>query len=168
MKTMRTIRNKQLTLNFWLHEFIEAELPYDAVVLNWKHINEFSEERCLQIAQYIQKKRDYINSKFRAKNAGNEIKIKIMSGFRCIAWEILRKRDGKSQHTKSWAVDGQPDNCSPELAIEIIQHLQEIDGPVNGHKGGFAIKKPEYKDGKIIKIGFVHYDLRGVIARWEY
>jgi len=163
---MRTIPNRKLTDNFWLYEIIEAQLPKEAVELNWKHIDEFDEANAKKIAEFIQSIRDLINIKFWNRQDG--IGLRITSGFRCKEWEQIRGRSGNSRHTKSDAVDVQP-ICPPELAVEIIQYLYEIFSPrKTGHRGGFAIKKPTYQDGKIIAVGFAHFDLRPTVARWEY
>jgi hypothetical protein len=167
---MRTLENIQLTPNFRLYEFIEGiNLPYEAIQLNWQNIDDFSLQKCRMIAELMQEKRAYINRVFRTKNKGKEIKIIVLSGFRCLAWERIRNRDGNSQHVQSWAADIQPDNCSDELAVEIIAHLRDKEWDIRlGHKGGFAIKEPAYKNGQIETIGFAHYDMRPNPARWNY
>lgn len=164
----KTIPNQKLTANFSLYEFIEATLPKEAVAMNWKHINEFREAEFIKLANFLQSLRNSINQQFRAENNGNEIGLQITSGFRCKAWEHFRKRSGNSQHTIA-AADIQPTNCPPQLAVKIMDYFFKKHNPrTGGHFGGFAIKRPEIKDGKIIRIGFLHYDLRGWVARWEY
>jgi hypothetical protein len=166
---MKNIPNEKLTDNFWLYEFIEA-LPPKGTEMNWKHIDEFSLSRCRMVAKQLQRRRNLINQVFKERNDGLEIGLKITSGFRCKAWEKYRKRDGNSQHTMSWAADVQPVNCSDELAVEIMQWLYKIDNPRNsdGHQGGFAIKLPTREKGNITSIGFLHYDCRTGMARWNY
>lgn len=165
---MRTIPNRKITDNFSLYEFIEATLPAEAVALNWKHISEFREAEFIKLANFLQSLRNSINQQFRAENNGNEIGLRITSGFRCKAWERLRKRSGDSQHTIA-AADVQPTNCSPQLAVKIMDHLCKKYHPrTTGHFGGFAIKRPDIENGRILRIGFLHYDLRGWTARWEY
>ena len=166
---MKTIPNRKLTNNFSLYEFIEAQLPPEAIALNWKHISEFKEAEYVKLANFLQSLRNSVNQQFRAENGGREIGMRITSGFRCKAWEHLRKRSGDSQHTIGAAADIQPTNCSPELAIKIMDYLyKKYYSRTTGHFGGFAIKRPDIEKGKIIRIGFLHYDLRGWTARWEY
>lgn len=168
---MSEIKNKKVTDNFWLYEIIDAH-PADSREFKeivWNNIREFNEKNAEKVLQFLQIKRDYINSKFKDKNGGREIGIKITSGFRPVVWEKKRGRSGLSRHTKSDAADIQPTNCSPELAVEIIQHLYDIDSDrETGHQGGFAIKKPVIVYDKVKLIGFAHYDLRGLPARWWY
>lgn len=137
--------------------------------MNWENISEFDIEKAQQIANLIQAKRDDINKAFKEKNKFQDIGLTITSGFRCKAWEAHQGRSGNSRHTQSDAMDIQPIKCSKELAVEILQYLFEKGKSTRtGHLGGFAIKKPSYKDGKVMAVGFLHYDLRGVYARWEY
>lgn len=165
---MKTIPNKKLTDNFWLYEFIEANLPPEGIKMNWDNIDQFSEKEALKMAEFLQKIRELINIVFRDKNGNQEIGIRITSGWRCKEWELFRNRSGKSQHVIC-AADIQPTNCSNELAVEIIKYLYHVFSPrETGHKGGFAIKEPTYKDGQIVAVGFAHFDLRKSVARWEY
>ena len=39
---MRQIPNHHLTKNFTLYEMIEAQLPYEAVQLNWQNYDDFN------------------------------------------------------------------------------------------------------------------------------
>lgn len=168
---MKTFPNEQVTKNFSLYEFIEAHPSgseeFKEIV--WSNIAEFNLNNAKRILEFIQRKRDYINSNFRSLNGGEDIGLKITSGFRPVQWEKLQKRSGTSKHTLSMAVDVQPIKCSPELAVKILQHLYEKDAPRDsGHQGGFALKKPVIVNNVVKSIGFIHYDLRGVPDRWFY
>jgi hypothetical protein len=169
---MSTENNIKLTPNFWLYEFIEASPSNNQQFKNiaWKNIGEFNADNVIRLAQFLQSKRDYVNNMFRAENSGREIGLKITSAFRPVEWELLQKRSGNSRHTKTDAADIQPINCTPTLAVKIMKHLESIDSPLDtGHQGGFAVKHPTYdKKGNIQLIGFLHYDLRGTVARWTY
>jgi hypothetical protein len=166
---MRTLPNEKLTLNFTLYEFIESQLPFQGVQMNWANISDFRKDRAKRLCELMETKRTLINNVFRQKNGGKEIGLRFTSAFRSVEWERFRGRSGDSQHTQSWGGDVQPTNVSDELAVQILEYLYSIDNDrATGHLGGFAIKKPEYKNGKIIKIGFLHYDLRGTVARWTY
>jgi hypothetical protein len=161
---MRTLPNQKLTLDFTLYEFIESQLPFQAVQINWANIADFKKDRAKRICELLQVKRQLINNIFREKNGNKEIGLRITSGFRAVEWERLRGRSGESQHTQSWAVDVQPTGCSDQLAIEIMRFLYAMDNNIaTGHLGGFAIKHPSTQG-----VGFLHYDLRGTVARWTY
>jgi hypothetical protein len=164
------MRNRKISHNFHLYEFIEAALPPQAVELNWEHISQFKEELYLKLASELQKIRNQVNIEFRTGNAGNEIGLRITSGFRCLEWELLRGRTGTSQHCVGAAADVQPVGCSDRMAVEIMYWLWDQHWPrQTGWPGGFAMSKPIYTQGGIIeRIGFLHYDLRGQVARWEY
>lgn len=169
---MKTIPDKKLTRNFSLYELIQSSLPPVAVQLNWKHIDEFmvNYNTWIKLADHLQAIRNMINSEFRIGNGDNEIGVHITSAFRCRKWEIRQKRNGSSQHCVGAAADIQPVGCSNRLAVDIMQWLYNKhwhrDG---GHHGGFAIKQPTYtQKGTITLIGFLHYDLRGHVARWTY
>jgi len=166
----RTLPDRSLTRNFRLYEFIESALPFQAVWLNWKYINEFQEHEYQRLAEYMQCVRNMINAEFRQGNGGNEIGIRVTSGFRCLAWEMIRNRPGTSQHTVLAAADIQPTGCRPAMAVEILAWLFQKYSPIShGHKGGFAIKNPTLDaNGKILSVGFAHFDLRAQVARWEY
>lgn len=164
----RDLPNLKLTANFSLYEFIEAQLPPEAVELNWQHINEMDWPRIEQLANFLQNLRNDMNQVWRAANGGREIGIQITSGFRCKAWELIRKRPGSSQHCTA-AVDIQPTGCPPEMAAEILRYYHKKYKTGNGWFGGLAIKDPEYdKSGRILKVGFLHFDQRGYNARWQY
>jgi len=168
---MRTIPNRPITRNFSLYELIESSLPSVAVKLNWQNIDQFmvNLQQWEALAHYLQTIRNMINSEFRSGNGGNEIGVHLTSAFRCRQWEIRQKRNGSSQHCVGAAADIQPSRCSNRMAVDIMQWLHQRHWPRDsGHHGGFAIKHPTYRNGIIILTGFLHYDLRGNVARWTY
>lgn len=167
MKTMRTLPNRKLANNFSLYEFIEAQLPAEAIALNWQNIHEVKINEFERLAKFLQKIRDDVNQMFKARNDGKEIGLRITSGFRCEAWELLRHRSGNSMHCQLAAADVQSTNCPPELAVEILSYF--YTKLMRTHEGGLAIKHPDYyKNGKVLRVGFLHFDLRGYRARWTY
>jgi len=166
---MKPKKDRQITEHFSLFEFVEGKvLIPEAIALNWKHIKELDEDNMLAILNSIETDRVEINKEFREENGGIEIGIRITSAFRCEAWEIIKKRKVPSRHSKSYAVDYVPITRKPELAIKIMDWLEKKHKPRTGWQGGFARKSPTYKDGKLIKTGFIHKDLQKPLARWDY
>lgn len=157
---MKTYPNNKLTKNFFLYEFIEARMPFEAIAMNWQHIDQFNLEMYEKLALELEKIRKKINGAFSSDLELGEIGLRITSGFRCKEWELFRGRSGNSQHTIC-AVDLQPINCSQKQAIDIMRW---ISGEL-GHTwlGGLALHPPGGKG-----IGFVHLDTRGAKSRWEY
>lgn len=164
---MKSIPNRKLTANFSLYEFIEDQLPAEAVALNWQHINEMKIPEFEELAKFLQTLRNDINQVWKAANGNNEICLQITSGFRCKAWELLRGRNGSSMHCQLAAADVQPTNCPREMASEILMYYHKKYK--DKHFGGLAIKHAEFDSkGKILKVGFLHFDFRGYRARWTY
>ena len=157
---MKTIEDRQLTKHFRLYEFLEGSLPYEAISLNWKHINETEVFYWETMALELEKLRKLINENFVSDLGFPEIGIKITAGFRCKAWELFRKRSGNGQHTIC-AADIQPTNCTRIMAVEILKFVYKKYDPY--WNSGLAICHPA-KD----TIGFVHIDFRRVRARWTY
>jgi len=158
---MKALPNTQLTRNFHLYEFIEAQLPFEAVALNWKYITRFDMLKWEEMALELEKDRRLINEHHKPDLFGfDDIGIRITSGFRCIEWELLRGRSGLSQHTIC-AVDYIPTNVSRSKAIVILKWLYDIQDKT--WPGGLAIKHPEQ-----MKTGFIHKDTRKELARWNY
>lgn len=162
---MRTIPNRQITPNFSLYEFIEGKLPSIGVQMNWKNIQQMDIKKIEEAAKHAQSIRDLINKEFKSDNSKNEIRLSINSGWRCKDWELRQERSGNSQHVIA-AYDATPTNCSIKEAVSIIGWLYHRFS--RSYNGGFAIKKPTFENGKIILPGFVHFDFRGHMARWEY
>ena len=156
---MRHIPDKQITKHFRLYEFLEAQLPAEAVALNWKNVTIDTVLKAEELALELEKIRSLANSEFKSDLGFPEIGIRITSGYRCVEWEYIRKRSGDSQHTVM-AVDVQPINCSRKQAKEILQFVYDQYSP--WWEGGIAISKPKNK------IGFIHIDKRIYKARWKY
>lgn len=167
---METLPNKSLTKNIKLYDVIGgASMPPEGNALAWRHIAEFNEARMLALCQAIEKVFEEVNVIFRPRNNNKKITFIIGSGFRPRAWELLRGRSGESRHVQSDALDVIPSNCSAKLAVEIIQWMHARCFPrAGGWSGGFAISPPTMTGKNITRIGFAHFDNRGVVARWTY
>ena len=72
----------------------------------------------------------------------------------------MQKRSGNSQHVTGGAVDIQAINCSREQTVDIHYWIIE---KYKEYNGGLAIKVAN--NGKL---GFIHLDTRGEVARWTY
>lgn len=161
---MRHIPDRQLTKNFRLYEFLESQMPDEAIAMNWKYIDRGTVLSAEIAALELEKIRKLINDNFKSDLGFSDIGIRIAAGFRCKEWELLRGRSGNSQHT-IMAADFQPVKCSRELAVKILHF---VFSKYNEYwKGGLAIKYPS-KQGNILLIGFVHIDFRSARARWTY
>lgn len=147
----------KLTANFTLEEFIEGEMPKEAIKLNYDLITVEQRKNIGLIAEELQKLRDKTKAEFGSKFSG----FKITSGLRQKEWELKQKRSGNSQHTKGWAVDFQPICDKEDYLIIFYWVFKQLER----FKGGVAQKKPDLLRG--LK-GFIHLDLRGSVARWEY
>lgn len=161
---MRKIADYQLTKNFRLYEFIEAQMPDEAIALNWKYFDPANIVRWELLALELEKMRKLINDNFKSDLNFPEIGIRIAAGYRCIEWELIRKRSGQSQHTIC-AADIQPVRCSREQAVKILHFV--FSKYSEYWNGGLALKSPS-KQGNILLIGFLHIDTRGKRARWSY
>lgn len=162
---MRNLKNIQLTPNFSLYEMIEGKLPPEGVAMNWENIALVDLSRIQEAAEHAQLIRDLINQNFKSDTGKSEIGLQINSGWRCREWELYRNRSGESQHTIA-AYDAVPVNCSLKQAAEIIAWLHYKH--YRHYNGGLAMKKPKIKAGEIVSAGFIHFDFRGVKARWTY
>ncbi len=160
----KTLDNRQLATNYTLYEFIEGQLPEAGKLMNWKNIAQMDIKNMEKAAAHAQSVRDLINKNFRSDNDYKEIGLRITSGWRCKEWELHQKRSGNSQHVIS-AYDAQPVNCSKRQAAEILAWLLQH---FKNYEGGLAIKKPTFDKGNILTPGFIHFDFRGRVARWEY
>jgi hypothetical protein len=147
----------KLTTNFSLKEFMEGEMPKEAIKMNYDLISDEQRKNIGLIAIELQKLRDKTKAEFGSKFTG----FKITSGLRQKAWELKQKRSGNSQHTKGWAVDFQPICANEDYLIIFGWVFKQLEN----FNGGVAQKKPNLKAG--LK-GFIHLDLRGSRARWEY
>lgn len=147
----------KLTANFSLKEFIEGEMPKEAIKMNYDLISDEQRKNIGLIAEELQKLRDKTKAEFGSKFTG----FKITSGLRQKAWELKQKRSGNSQHVKGWAVDFQPICANEDYLIIFYWVFKQLEN----FNGGVAQKKPNLKAG--LK-GFIHLDLRGSRASWEY
>ena len=86
----------KLTANFTLEEFIEGEMPKEAIRLNYDLITVEQRKNIGLIANELQKLRDKTKAEFGSKFSG----FKITSGLRQKEWELKQGRSGNSQHTK--------------------------------------------------------------------
>ena len=161
---MRTIPDRQLTKHFRLYEFLEAQMPWEAISMNWKYIQPDHIDRWERMALELEKVRKLVNDNYKSDINFPEIGLRITAGYRCKEWELFRGRSGNSQHTIC-AVDFQPINTSREFAAKILQFV--YDKYYHWWAGGLAIKHPS-KEGNILLIGFIHLDPREKKARWIY
>ncbi len=164
---MRTEIDRQLSKYFTLYEIMEGtSIPKEGHEMNWKHFSEFNESEFKRLCLFMDGIYELINREFISDFYPNrKINIEVTAGFRCKAWELKQGRSGNGMHPIA-AMDIQPTNCSMQMNASIIGWLyKRFSDKVTGHKGGFAIKRPVITAGLL---GFVHFDLRGGIARWEY
>jgi uncharacterized protein YcbK (DUF882 family) len=133
----------KLTKNF---DLIEWKCKDDTPVPAKLHQNAWRLARTIQVIRYR------LQIRF-----GEEKRLKIGSGYRTP--EHNRKEGGKpySRHLTAEAADIHPlDGLTVEELYEEIEAAIE-DGDIED--GGLA---------KNVKAGFVHWDVRGKRARWEY
>lgn len=175
------MKNFNLTKNITFNEYMEGTLPFLARKKNWYFFNKLDIQeqeqfikRATRICEELQTIRDWVNQEFGDALTGEEFKVKITSGFRCLDWELHQKRSGKSQHTIS-AIDFKILSSSLEINAEVMTAIFEKYEKT--WLGGIAIKKPTFRAGKIISTGFIHIDNRhptdyqikaGRGARWSY
>lgn len=141
--------NENITANFTWGELIygiQGDMS-DEEYAHFKFINynEVKSDREAQnnligIASRLQMLRDLIQKP-----------IIVTSGFRCKRWEILKGRNGKSQHAAGKAVD----SYCPDLSI--LGYYEIIDKVFP--TGGRAVNTD---------LHFVHYDTRASRATWDY
>jgi len=176
----KRIEDYKIAKNFRLYEFIEGTaIGTIGADMNWEYLNDLSEQdfkTFLQLvemnANYLQMLRDWINKEMKT----NKIGIQITSGFRCLKYEKLKKRSGKSQHCVKIASDirltGIIDNKIYDNTMSVL--YDHIDGNEVRYMGGLA-RKLDYSKGR--KWRFIHIDFRtatsehirrGYGERWEY
>lgn len=158
------MKNRQITPHFSLYEFIQGTaMSRQAIDMNMANLHEINEAEMLKILQVLEKIRKEIELEFK-----QVIPITITSGFRCQEWEFLKGRGRITRHSSCKAVDFVP-KCEPVLAVKILDYLyNKYNDRVKGWKGGFAIKKPTYERGKLVKVGFIHIDNMLPVGRWFY
>lgn len=165
--------NIMLSEHFSLYEVVEGKsLPSRAIELNWKNFHEQLDidvwkEFCKKWMEYVRK---FVNDVYVSDKGSDEIRIVMLSGWRCREWEIEAGRTGKSQHVIA-AGDWEPDSrdVSDELSVTIMHEFHKSHNEIFPH--GLAIKKPTRGKNyphRIIKTGFIHIDQRPWKARWEY
>jgi hypothetical protein len=167
---MRLTQNEKLSEHFSLYEIMEGTaMPQKGKRVNWKNFSEFNKEEFVRLCKYMEHIRDEVNQEFNSDLNNREIGFTVTAGFRAKEWELSQGRSGNSMHTVA-ALDVQPSNVSKALAVKILDWLyKRYSHRERGHYGGFAIKKPTLdKVGNVIKVGFLHFDLRKAVARWEY
>jgi len=151
----------QITNNFWIIEFLRgSNMPKEAIAMN--SIEKLTPEQLIGIgvvAHQMQIIRDATKKEFGSDFGG----FVITAGVRQLEWELKQGRSGRSQHVNGWAVDFQP-ICEEEKYMLIFNWIFNRFEPT--HKGGFAKKEPDLKQGKK---GFIHIDMRLTgKARWSY
>jgi len=164
LTNMSKLKNRQLTENFKLFEFLFPEnMPKLSHEMNITHLqnnpNDFVDVilNAQKIAKVLQEIRNNLNEKYNQK-----IRIRINSGYRCPEWEFHRGRNGKSQHVKGHAVDFViVCENSQKIMNELYEELNK------NFVGGVACKR-ETRNGTRGVIVFIHLDLRGHEARWSY
>ena len=175
------MKDFNLTRNITFNEYMEGMLPFLARRMNWGFFNklDFQEQeqfikRATRICQELQNIRDWVNRDFGHVLNGEEFKVQITSGFRCLEWELHQKRSGKSQHTIA-AIDFKILSTSVEFNADVMKMI--FDKYDKTWLGGLAMKKPTLRAGKIMSTGFIHIDNRqpsdsqikaGRGARWSY
>jgi len=154
--------NYKITDNFSLYDYMEgASMPQQAIELAWKHFTDANEAAIKAFMPELETIDARVKELF-----GNDKGVKITSGFRPKAWEILKGRPGTSQHTIV-AIDFDLTGFASvkDESDAIAKLYKELD---KTWKGGLAIKDPTYENGKITKSGFIHIDPRGFKTRWKY
>ena len=136
--------NKQLTENFKLREFLISKFyneDQQAKVL--ASVTPEVLENIQELAENLQVLRDVVKEP-----------IKINIAFRPKWWELERGRSGRSQHVFGRAADIKVSNVNPFHLYLIVKRL---------------ISKGKMKQGGIgLYDTFLHYDIRGHKARWDY
>jgi hypothetical protein len=152
--------------NYIIDEFIRVYGVAEATEINYSEIEDIHINRIKTIlAPNVQAIRDDINTKFKQEN-GQEIGLRVNCGFRARKWDIMKNRSGNGTHPIALGVDICPVNCKNDnIYLKIYYYIASRFAT---HNGGFALKTPEFKDGKIDKHGFIHIDWRGSVARWNY
>lgn len=110
------------------------------------------------VAQDLQELREWVNAQF-PKYKG-KIGILVTSWLRSKAWELHRKRSGKSQHTVGWGVDFVVIGVS-DADYNVI--MEAIFKRYANWLGGLA--RSVDKAGRY---RFIHLDKRPGRARWKY
>ena len=145
-------RDKKLSKNFSLREFVEAKDIHPSYYPNfWEALkkNKEHQENLAKLANRLQKVRKKLNEVFRTPG---EIKLVITSGYRPVEYEYIKGRSGKSQHTLGKAADFVPSADNIKIPLVQIYRLIEPDWA-----GGLSL---------YLSDGFIHGDIRGFRVRW--
>ena len=169
---MRTLPDTQLSRYFTRYNLIEGTaMPQQARLLNWQHIDQYlaNEQKFMALCRRLDQVIIDLNAHFQSQlQAQSLITLAVSSGFRCLAWELLQKRSGNSQHCIGAAIDVYPVTNAFNLnLVEVVSHLRVKYW--KSWQGGFAVKDPTFdKHGKLLSLGFLHFDNRPHPARWKY
>jgi len=161
--------NTQLTANFTLKEVVEwarhQAMPQEhkdlCIAMCRDHLTSEVFIKAKQVAEKMQELRDAVNQAFPEYNG--KLGLRPLSWFRPQAWELMRKRSGKSQHVPGWGVDFAAVNCKPEDYNRIMAHIFNV--LLKNFTGGLA-----YKLNAQGNYSFIHIDLLITTPprRWQY
>lgn len=140
-------RDRSLTANFTLKEFIETSTASDELkALAWGSLTQEHVYNAYALASRLQLIRDYLSWR-----AGEDVPLIITSGFRPKNWEHSQGRSGNSRHTNLEAADFN----SPVIDISSIYSAVETLMITGGR-------------GLNVEQDFVHYDIRPNKVSWSY
>ena len=114
-------RDKQLSKNFNLREFIEAKAIDKAYYPGfWVALekNKEHQKNLADLAKRLQKLRDKINKIFQTPDG---VKFIITSSYRPLDYELKKGRSGRSQHVLGKAADIVPVNIPIPLLYQKIE-----------------------------------------------
>ena len=138
------IKDKQLTKNFRLSEFIESKFFDTETQARVKML--YFETQSVQdniqiLANQLQNLRDFIG-----------VPIHINIAYRPVFYEHAKGRSGKSKHTLGMAADITAQGLTPKYVAAKIEELIEVGEMIEGGLSAYRT--------------FVHYDTRIEKARW--
>lgn len=160
------ITNERFTTNFTFAELVRNRVNPKGTEYNHKYITKEQYNNLkYKLAPFLQKIRDDVNAKFAEEN-GSPITIIMTTALRVLEWEHFRGRSGKSYHAKALAGDLKPGNCkNDDMYVKVFHYIMS---KYADFVGGVACRMYTYNKGKIATQGFIHIDLRGFRARWNY
>ena len=144
------IKDKQLTKNFKLSEFIESKFFDTETQARVKML--YFETQSVQdniqiLANQLQNLRDYL-----CMLQGRDVIIKVNIAYRPVFYEHAKGRSGKSKHTLGMAGDITAQGLTPKYVAAKIEELIEVGEMIEGGLSAYRT--------------FVHYDTRIEKARW--
>lgn len=156
----------RLTRNFTLGEVVnwprhQAMTASDRALATKLAIEALNDEvigAATSVAQDLQELRDWVNAQF-PKYKG-KIGIRATSWLRPKAWELHRKRSGKSQHVTGHGVDLIVVGVDPSDYNSIMEAIFKRYENWNGGLAKSLTKTGRYR--------FIHLDKRPGRARWTY